>query len=342
MPEKLRILVYGAGAIGSSVYGWIAPRYKDIILLARGDKYIKLQEEGLILSEVDSNKENNVKVTAINSLDDIDNVNVIILSVKNYDLEKAAQQIYSKFKNEVIIVALQNGVENQNILTKYFNKIVYGVICFNVWQDNENVVYYKEKGPLYLGTEDNKLQYSIEEINGIFNLGFKCEITDRLQDAVHTKIVLNLSNSLFTLVGLNFQKLSSFSKLSLLSTQVISEGIKIIQKAGYKEHVLGSLPNWKTISLSLKIPSFLRTLIFKKNVKHAVINSMAQDLIMKKRNITELDTLNGYILQLAQKNDIKAPYNKALYDLSRKEFSDEVFEPLSVDEAFEIIISNIK
>ena len=69
---------------------------------------------------------------------------------------------------------------------------------------------------------------------------------------------------------------------------------------------------------------------------------MAQDLIMKKRNITELDTLNGYILQLAQKNDVKAPYNKSLYDLSRKVFSDEVFEPLSVDETFEIIISNIK
>jgi len=154
--------------------------------------------------------------------------------------------------------------------------------------------------------------------------------------------VLNLSNSLFTLVGLNLHKISSFSKLSLLATQVISAGINIIQKDGYNEHVLRSLPNWKTISLSLKIPSFLRTLIFKKNVRHSAINSMAQDLIMKKRNITELDTLNGYILQLAQKNDVKAPYNKSLYDLSRKVFSDEVFEPLSVDETFEIIISNIK
>lgn len=71
------------------------------------------------------------------------------------------------------------------------------------------------------------------------------------------------------------------------------------------------------------------------------IDSMSQDIIMRKKKQSEIETLNGYFLQLAAANNIKAPYNKVIYELGKKEFNLPEFEPLSIDNFWEKIQENI-
>ncbi|MCP4761472.1 MAG: hypothetical protein GY870_06795, partial [archaeon] len=54
-----------------------------------------------------------------------------------------------------------------------------------------------------------------------------------------------------------------------------------------------------------------------------------QDMIQRKIGKSELESLTGYILKLADKNTIKAPYNRAIYSLCKEKFR-ENFEPLDV------------
>ena len=42
-------------------------------------------------------------------------------------------------------------------------------------------------------------------------------------------------------------------------------------------------------------------------------SSMLQDV--QKKKMTEIDSINGYIIQLARKHDIEVPVNEALYGL---------------------------
>jgi 2-dehydropantoate 2-reductase len=329
------IIIYGAGSIGSTIGGWITQRHANVYLVARGEHAEIMKQRGLTLYGATSQKPETSHVNLIDDLSEASDAKVLILTVKNYDVERAAKSISSKLGDETIIVALQNGVENQRTLPKYFSKVIYGVVGYSAEVEKPGVVRYQSRGPVYLGTVDNELEYSIEEICYTFNLSFEAEITPRLQDTVHCKIVLNLTNALFTLAGLNYRKFSSFTKLATITSTLLNEGIDIITAAGYKEYRMKNYPSWRTIRLGLKLPSFVRTLVLRRNVEHAILNSMGQDVLLKRKKETELECLNGYIIRLADSVGAKAPHNKALYDLCTSEFNRAEFQPLSIEEIWE-------
>jgi len=330
------IVIYGAGSIGSTIGGWLTPKYRNIYLMARGEHAKIMNERGLMLLETNKTPET-VNVKLINSLSKDSDVRVVILAVKNYDLEEAAQDIFSKLGNKPTIVALQNGVENQGVLPKYFSSVIYGVVGYSAMMTKPGTVEYQSRGPVYSGTIDNKPEYSIKEICKTFNQGFEAEITSRLQDTVHCKIVLNLTNALFTLVGLNYSKISSYDKLATMASKLVNEGIDVIQAAGYKEYPFKNYPSWRTLRLGLKLPSFMRTSVLKKSVEHALLNSMGQDVLIKRRKETELEFLNKYILDLANSAGIEAPCNKALYNQCKSSFDQQDFQPMTVEEVWDLL-----
>ena len=241
------VLIYGAGSIGSTIGGWIAQSYVNAYLVARGEHAEIMKQRGLTLYCATSKQPETIHVNLIDDLSEASSVKVLILTVKNYDVEEAAENISAKLGDETIIVALQNGVENQRTLPKYFSKVIYGVVGYSAGVERPGVIKYQSRGPVYLGTVDNRLKFSIEEICSTFNQSFHAEITPRLQDTVHCKIVLNLTNALFTLAGLNYREISSYNKLATMTSALLNEGIEIITAAGYNEYRMKNYPSWRTI-----------------------------------------------------------------------------------------------
>ena len=177
MNKEANILIFGSGAVGSSLGGWISENYPNISFLARGENYQKLKNDGLLL--ISSNKKitKKIDINVFNSLDDIKNIDILVMCVKNYDLENACVEIDNKYGKDVIVVGLQNGIKNQEILPKFFSKVIYGVVCYNVWMEKPGEVGFQTRGPIYLGTEDNSIKNSIELIANIFNKGLETKIT---------------------------------------------------------------------------------------------------------------------------------------------------------------------
>ncbi len=155
------IVIYGAGSIGSTIGGWLTPKYHSVFLMARGEHAKIMKERGLTLLETNKTLET-VNVKLINSLSEAQNAGIVVLAVKNYDLEEAAQAIFSKLGNKPTIVALQNGVENQKVLPKYFSNVIYGVVGYSAMITEPGTVEYQSRGPVYLGTIDNNSEHSIE------------------------------------------------------------------------------------------------------------------------------------------------------------------------------------
>ena len=232
---------------------------------------------------------------------------------------------------------MQRGGTISDNSSKYFSSVIYGVVGYSAMITKPGTVEHQSRGPVYLGTLDSKTEHSIEEICQTFNLVFQAEITPRLQDTVHCKIVLNLTNALFTLVGLNYSEISSYDKLATVASKLVNEGIDVIQAAGYKEYPFTNYPSWKTLRLGLKLPSFMRTSVLKRSVKHALLNSMGQDVLIKHRKETELEFLNKYILDMASAQGIKAPCNTTLYNLCKSSFNQQDFQPMTVQEVWDAL-----
>jgi ketopantoate reductase len=146
-----------------------------------------------------------------------------------------------------------------------------------------------------------------------------------------------LTNALFTLVGVNYSEISSYDKLATMASRLINEGIDVIQATGYREYHFKNYPSWRTLRSGLKLPSFMRTSVLKRSMKHALLNSMGQDVLMKHRTETELEFLNKYILDMANSAGIQAPCNKALYDLCKSSFNQQDFQPLTVEEVWDAL-----
>ena len=224
------IVVYGAGAIGASICGWLTPSYKNVYLLARGQNAQAIKSGGLIMYQGSLDNRQVIKVNVIEDLSERPDAKLVIITVKNYNLEEVAKDIRTKLGDKPLIFALQNGVENQVILPKYFPKVVYGVIMISAWRDEPGVFGYVVKGYITCGTLDNTLQEEMKNIKDWFSGSLKIRISQNIQDAIHTKMVFNLSNSILTLINKIDLSDESLFRFGQIYFKTLSEGIRVVNQ----------------------------------------------------------------------------------------------------------------
>ncbi len=336
--DDLKLVFLGAGVIGGSVGGWIAPFHRETYFLDVGPVAEAIRANGITTYPGDApEQKQTVQARVIDDLSEVPDADVVVLGVKNYSLETVAGVVKDKLGDRPVIVGMQNGIANQRILPGYFSKVVYCVVSYNAWMDEPVVIGYQKKGPLHLGTPGGELSEELERISAVFNLGVETEVTDRIQDAIHSKIVLNLTNSLTTLLGLGVQPIPNRELFQKLLSNLLWEGILTMKAAGFRESKLGGMPSWTLLRLSAKLPRMITKKLFEKNVKKMVLSSMAQDVIVRKTRDTELDSINGYVIELADRHGVQVPYNKAIYDLSVREFAREGFQPLEAETIWEAV-----
>jgi 2-dehydropantoate 2-reductase len=236
-----------------------------------------------------------------------------------------------------VIIAVQNGLLNQQVLPKYFSKVIHCVVSYNAWFDAPGVVGYQKRGPLEWGVLDPAVAPAMERLAAIFRRGVPTIITERIRDAAHCKLVINLTNSVTTLVGHTYEPVTDMRLFQKLLSNQLHEGLRIVRAAGVREVKLGGMPSWMILTLGAKLPYALAAPLFKKNVKKMVLSSMAQDVIQRGAGQSELESINGYLLDLAKEHGVAAPYNEAIYELCKREFAKEKFEPLDVTEVWRAV-----
>ncbi len=330
MLRDLNVLIFGAGAVGSTVGGWLAPHHRSLHFFDRGPVASALKERGLTLYlQHQKERAETISVPIVSNLDDVPKPDVILLSVKNYSLDAVARTLVEKFGRESIVVALQNGVENQSILPKHFSRVVYGIVSYNAWIDEPGVVGYQKRGPLVVGSILNLHRSDVALVADLLNKGVETTITERLQDATHSKMIVNLTNSFTTLIGHGFRSVSDPALFQKILSNLTYEGVCIARAAGYRECQVGGMPSWALMTAAAKLPAFVTKKPFEKNVKKMVISSMAQDMIQRGGVDSELETINGHFIALAERHAVRAPFNRAIYELCREHFKPG-FEPLDV------------
>lgn len=336
-----KIVFFGAGAIGGSVGAWVARQYENIFFLDRGQIQEALKARGITVYPGDAPAQREtVVVKVLGGLEEAVDADVLVLAVKNYSLGLVAEEVHKRLGDRPVIISMANGVENQRVLPRYFSKVIYCVISYNAWMDEPGVIGFQKKGPLIFGTLANELQEEMKELAGIFNRGVETIVTDHIQDAVHCKLVINLANSLTTLVGHQVRPISDLGLYQKIMTGLLLEGVEVIRAAGYRECRLGGIPSWRTIWMGARLPRFISGPLFRRNLAKMNLSSMAQDIIQRKGTETELESINGRIVELADKFKVKAPLNRAIYQICKQEFARPGFQPLDVKELWARILKH--
>lgn len=105
----MRVVVVGAGGMGGCYAALLAHAGADVTLLARGASLAAIERDGL---RIEGMQPPSVRLRCIADPLAASQADLVLLCVKSYDLEEAAQSILPLLHSRSAVLALQNGVEH--------------------------------------------------------------------------------------------------------------------------------------------------------------------------------------------------------------------------------------
>lgn len=281
-----KIIVLGAGAIGS-VYGAFLSRKNDAILVGRKAHIEAINSNGLRITG-DVNETFHVK--AETEIHNISNKTLIILATKAYDSAKAINGIKKMLRKDTAILILQNGIGNEAVVKHIVGcqaKIVRGV--------TKMAAEFLEPGEIKFWNGEVVIESS-DVATKIVEMLNECELKARLSEHIEgeiwTKLVVNsVVNPLTALFRVRNCAIWVDS-LKNVRHGIVNECLKVAEAEG------------------ISLPADLAERIDKRVASYTNFSSMYQDIMKGKR--TEIDFMNGKIVELGRKHHVLTPFNETL------------------------------
>ncbi len=336
-----KLVFVGAGAIGGSVAAWIAESRPEIYCYDRPEVLDTIEAKGISHYDGAAGNESarTVHVGVLRGLESLAAEDVLVFGVKNFSLDAVASEASRQSGGRPFALSMANGVENQEILPRHFRRCAYAVVGYNAWLDGPGLIGWQNRGPLVLGSPDKGVKDELAAIAAEFAKGVEVVVTDRLQDAARSKLVVNLINTITTLVGQGYRPITDIASMQKLVSRTLYEGVRVVEAAGCREFHVGNMPGFSKIRASATLPAFLTRGMFKQSLAKMVRSSMSQDVLLRGGTATELESLTGYIVRLAKEKGIPAPWNEGLYRIAKEAFAKPGFTPYEPAAVVEAILN---
>jgi len=119
----MRVVVFGAGAVGGVIAGRLFEAGTDVIAIARGAHFQALRDQGMRLVDPDRTVTLPVPVVSDPAAVDWRPDDVVIITTKTQDSTGAFDALVAAAGAEVPVVCAQNGVANERIALRRFEHV---------------------------------------------------------------------------------------------------------------------------------------------------------------------------------------------------------------------------
>lgn len=152
----MRIVIIGAGAVGGYYGARLVRAGQDVHFVARGKTLAALRENGLELQSIDGDDQTG-PLTASDTAPDTQ-ADLLLITVKAYDTGSILDLIAPAVGPDTVILSLQNGLENEDILMARFGpERVVGAICYiGAEMVRPGVVHHVADGQVVFGEWDGR------------------------------------------------------------------------------------------------------------------------------------------------------------------------------------------
>lgn len=319
----MNIVVLGAGSIGCYVAGCLlasGPVFNSsntLTLIGRQRLCNDIVANGLKVTDWRGRKQmtdaNHVNFSLNN--DSLASADIILLCVKSQDTESAARIIKQYGKPNALVVSLQNGVRNADLLRQHLEQVVIaGMVPFNV--------FYKGGGHFHCGTEgdialEDPGNHCAEFIKALESASLPVTVYSDMAAVQYGKLIMNLNNAVNALSGIPLKSQLGNRQYRLVMAKVLSEALTVLNAEGITPARTGKVIP-KLMPTIMKLPNFLFNLVAASTLKidPEARSSMYEDLVLGRR--TEIDYLNGEITRLGKKHHIATPVNKHIVELIKQ------------------------
>jgi 2-dehydropantoate 2-reductase len=297
----MKILVMGAGAVGAYYGARLRQSGEDVVFCARGENLRALQQNGLEIESFQGNV--SLKVTATGNPAEFAPYDLILFAVKSYDTEAAARQLHGCLARDGVIMTIQNGVENEEILCRYFQRsaVMGGNSRVGAELRAPGKLLHTAIGEIEFGELDGKITPRAQNIAEIFKrAGILGSLTTDLKTIRWYKLMGNNStNAVSALARVTIGPMLDDPDARNLLRTLMAETIAVGRAEGAHVSEDRIEPQLEHIQKNLN-PYVIKT-------------STLQDLEKGKR--LEYDAICGAVVRAARRHGIPVPATETVYAL---------------------------
>ncbi|WP_296782153.1 ketopantoate reductase family protein [uncultured Methanobrevibacter sp.] len=306
----MKILVIGAGGVGIGLATSVASQGADVSIYARGETAKAIKENGIKRTGLFTHYD--VKdVPVYERYEDIpknsfDYIFIASKTTANEDIAKNLNDHRDILKDSTKIIIFQNGFGNDEFYLEYFTK--KQVFCARVItgftrpeRHVSEVTVYTE--PILLGSLQKEDPKDLQEIADLITeSGINCDITYEVDKYLWAKMLYNCTlNPLGAILDVTYGQLTENPYTLEIMNSIIDEIFEVIKASPY-ETLWENSDDYKDIFYSKLVPD---------TYNH--YSSTHQDI--QRKIPTEIDSLNGKVIQLGEANNINVDTNKVIYNL---------------------------
>jgi 2-dehydropantoate 2-reductase len=303
--QRVRYVVYGAGAIGGTLAARLALAGHHVVAIARGEHLRAIQEDGLRLQTPDEDVL--VQLEAVGSADEagLEPDDVTFLAVKSQDTAAALAALARSAPPELAVVCAQNGIDNERQALRRFAR-VYGLLVYLPAQHLEPGVVQTFAAPvngvLDVGCVPAGVDATAEAIaRDLEAAGFASRTVTDVMAWKRAKLVRNLGNALDALMGEAAEEAGELEEraaeearacFAAAGLEVVDDGDALARmRAMSKPRVAGDRPRG---------------------------GSSSWQSLARGSGSIEADWLNGEIVLLGRLHGVPTPVNEALQTLANE------------------------
>ncbi len=308
----MKIAVLGCGAIGGLFLGYLWPE-TDIFGVVKEYQRQPLEKEGLTIES----SRGLHKAWFEAGLRLREPVDLAVFATKINNLEEA-YQANKNYLKKATVVSVQNGVEAERVLKKFFpeDRIISSIVMFGSTFYPPNRIVYNFEGDLILGNYFQKQAFYLDQAKEAFSRAFSVKKAKNIKGAKYLKLFINLNNCLPAVLGKSMQEVFSDLDIACLAVDLNKEAYRVISEAGISLESLPSYPKERIEKLvsgpcreSAKIFSQIMSGLSKEPLYGSILQSI------KRGKPSEIDYINGEIVSLAKESGRQAPLNEKIVEL---------------------------
>ncbi|CAG9250374.1 ketopantoate reductase family protein [Paraburkholderia unamae] len=293
----MKVAVMGAGAVGCFYGGMLARAGHDVVLIGRPQHVEAIARDGLRLEAQQFDERIGApRVTASTEAAAVAGADLVLFCVKSTDTESAGASIKPHLGEHTLVLTLQNGVDNAERLRGVITQDVAAAVVYVATEmAGPGHVRHHGRGELVI----EPARASETAARALIAAGVPTEISPNVRGALWAKLIVNCAyNALSAITQLPYGRLVQGAGVSDAMSDIVAECVAVAQADGV------TLPP----GVDGAVSHIAQTM-------PGQYSSTAQDLARGKRS--EIDHLNGYVVQRGAALGVPTPANRLLQTLVR-------------------------
>ena len=311
----MHYLIFGSGAVGGFLGARLALSGQHTTLLARPRIAAAWKAKGLRLVS----KSDEESLPNPNVIDDIRQTvaesppDIILLTVKTYDVEVAAEQIQQAFSKPIPIVCFTNGVGSEALLSNRLEDfpVIPATLTTAVQLSQDDVIYIERERGLGFAGSHPKVASIIADFKKAGMIVRRYHDAERMK---WSKLLTNIvSNATSAILGWPPRRIFQHQAIYRVEVEALRETVRVMRKVGIKPQNLPGVPV-SLLSSAIFLPTWMTQAILGRIVSRGRGEKLPSFHYDIGRGRSEITYLNGAVVKTGERIGLPTPTNRFLLD----------------------------